>query len=100
MTTLRDVGYEIALRDFIGQGRFPGFEPLDAGSEKLMRRLRTAAGGDPLVCVSHDVVVLPFLAHFARSELGKLKGGWVGFLEGALIDPDGGVRYFHPGELA
>ena len=100
MTALRDVGYEAALHDFIRSGRFPGFESLGEGSKKLIGRLRKSAGGHPLVCVSHDVVILPFLAHFAPRDIGKLPGGWIGFLEGVLIDPEGGARYFRPGELA
>jgi hypothetical protein len=97
---LRADGYEKALYEFIGRGSYPGFLGLDEGSRGLLGSLREAARGRSLVCVSHDVVILPFLAFFCPGDIERLEGDWVGYLEGVLIDPYGGMRRFRPHELA
>jgi len=91
------MGYDKAVWKYIDDGAFPGFTPLDAAASVLMGKLREYSGGETAVCVSHDVVILPFLARYCPECVERLEGRWIGFLQGAVVEPDGTVRAFHPG---
>lgn len=84
-SAINDVGYQLALYEYIKKGSFPGFRDLDEGSRLILSNLRKHAEGHSLVCVSHDVLTLPFLAYYAPDAISTLKNGWIGFLQGSLI---------------
>jgi hypothetical protein len=92
------MGYDKAIWEYIDRGSFPGFHLLSEASEKLLKRMRGYARGGTLVCVSHDVVILPFLAHYCPAGARSLEGNWIGFLRGAIVAPGGEVSPFDPGE--
>lgn len=82
---INDVGYQLALYEYIKKGSFPGFRDLDEGSRLILSNLRNCAQGHSLVCVSHDVLTLPFLAYYVPESIKTLKNGWIGFLQGSMI---------------
>lgn len=82
---INDVGYQQAMYEYIKKGSYPGFRDLDEGSRLILSNLRTCAQGHSLICVSHDVLTLPFLAYYVPDAIKTLKNGWIGFMQGSMI---------------
>jgi broad specificity phosphatase PhoE len=96
---LSNLGYDRVIHRYIKEGIAPGFHPLAPASERLLGAMRSEVGKAPLLCVSHDVIILPFLAYYAPREKARLRGGWIDFLEGALIRADGETFFFSPDDI-
>ncbi len=85
--TFREWGNKKTVMTFIKEGTLPGFRSLDKGSTLLLENIINKFPDGKNKCnifISHDAIVLPFIAHFTGYSFNKNK--WLTFLDGAVID--------------
>jgi broad specificity phosphatase PhoE len=76
-------GFEEMILSFISRRKFTGLTDLETGSREILNNIRKESGGEPAVFISHDAVIMPFLARFTEMDFSS--GGWLDYLNGACI---------------
>lgn len=83
----REWGNKKTVLTFIEEGELPGFRSIDVGSMILLKNIINKFPKEKSKCnifISHDAIVLPFIAHFAGYSFSS--SNWLTYLDGAVIE--------------
>jgi broad specificity phosphatase PhoE len=92
----REWGNKKTVFTFIEKGELPGFRSLDKGSTLLLKSIINRFPNEKSKCnifISHDAIVLPFIAHFASYHFSS--SDWLTYLDGAVIEKSKGTFRIH-----